>query len=313
MDLTVRSLGFLFFIVVKHMLPLMCSQNSIWCMLCFPLCCLFMSSPPSPEVMILKLSSLILACGADKRIIKQKDLLGCGNNELMSASWILHIQCMNGCSLSAILHIHSKGAVICLWYHNGILWEVSTGCQICMECSKWLWCAIHSSDGNQINIHFLVDACLGHFKLSTLTQSDRGWISRWTVCYRTKVPFKSSMFTICRMWVFTVASEAECELALSSAPHEGPRDHTKSWLLVSADPGMHTPQSVTKADNVPWVLTSSHIAVLRSKSYFYCDWLWMKLEPDGRKLEINAAGVHVRAEPFDAMGWNSGDVNACTT
>lgn len=36
----------------------------------------------------------------------------------------------------------------------------------------------------------------------------------------------------------------------------------------------------------------------------------MKLKPDGRKLEINAAGVHVRAEPFGGMGWDGADVMA---
>ncbi len=34
----------------------------------------------------------------------------------------------------------------------------------------------------------------------------------------------------------------------------------------------------------------------------------MELKPDGRKLEINAAAVVVRAGPFGDTGWDSSDV-----
>lgn len=42
----------------------------------------------APEVMFLRLSSFILTCCADKRIIKQKDLSGSGNLVVMTVSWI---------------------------------------------------------------------------------------------------------------------------------------------------------------------------------------------------------------------------------
>lgn len=45
-----------------------------------------------------------------------------------------------------------------------------------------------------------------------------------------------------------------------------------------------------------WPCSVSLYCILHSKACFYRDWLWMELKPDGGKLEINAAGKHVRAK-----------------
>lgn len=87
-----KSLEFLFSMVPPMLwnicFPLMYSQTIIWCM--SPSVSSLYIEPLAPEVMLLKLSSLILTWRADNRIVKQKDLLGCGNLVVMSVSWIVY-------------------------------------------------------------------------------------------------------------------------------------------------------------------------------------------------------------------------------